>query len=155
MLGATDSGGVEPLTTLACGPATWLRGQVREMLTLLGIPLPDPETIPQHLPALPAPPSPEQVANNMDPSGKNVGSAEVVIDDGATGTNRADSPGRSPGRDKNRLPLYSARGSARYRALESQREALKSARPLTGTARMKFHFFSFQIHGTTGYKGFS
>lgn len=26
-------------------------------------------------------------------------------------------------------------------------------RPLTGTARMKFHFFSFQIHGTTGYMG--
>ena len=25
--------------------------------------------------------------------------------------------------------------------------------PLTGTAKMKFHFFSFQIHGTTGYIG--
>ena len=27
---------------------------------------------------------------------------------------------------------------------------LVSSRPLTGTARMKFHFFSFQLHGTTG-----
>ena len=28
---------------------------------------------------------------------------------------------------------------------------MASARPLT--ARMKFHFFSFQIHGTTGFMG--
>ena len=45
--------------------------------------------------------------------------------------------------------LYSARNQ------NSFREMLASARPLTGTTRMKFHFFSFQIHGTTGYRGFS
>ena len=38
-----ESGGLEPLQALSYGPATWLRGQVVEMLTLLGIPIPDPD----------------------------------------------------------------------------------------------------------------
>ena len=33
----------------------------------------------------------------------------------------------------------------------SRTSGFQSARPIT--ARMKFHFFSFQIHGTTGYTG--
>lgn len=39
-----EAGGAEPLQALSYGPATWLRGQVVEMLTLLGVPVPDPDT---------------------------------------------------------------------------------------------------------------
>lgn len=133
-----ESGGVEPLQALCYGPATWLRGQVMEMLTLLGIPLPDPDILPTHLPAPPSPKSPKGVEKGVPADETETGSPHKT---------RPSSPGR--GEKSGRQPLYSARPSARF----TQRDALQSARPLTGTARMKFHFFSFQIHGTTGYMG--
>lgn len=119
-----ESGGTEPLQALCYGPATWLRGQVVEMLTLLGVAVPDPESIPSHLP----------MPKSMMSTG--------------------DSPPGSPtatARSGGHSGRYSPH-TARYGGFNPA-VPLQSARPLSSTARMKFHFFSFQIHGTTGYAG--
>jgi len=116
-----ESGGVELLQALCYGPSTWLRGQVVEMLTLLGVPIPDPDTIPAVLPNPPGTPGGHR--STKAPKG----------DD--TQTERGGQSSR-----------HSSRHAGYYMPQQS-------ARPLTGTARMKFHFFSFQIHGTTGYMG--
>ena len=143
-----ESGGAELLQALSYGPATWLRSQVVEMLTLLGTPIPDPDSAPY------MPPQP------LTPSGGPSG--------GADGAEEGASPGASPpatgrsgrltGRQtlSSRQPL-SGRGSLTGRSLGASSMygpgGMNSARPLSGTAKMKFHFFSFQIYGTTGLSG--
>ena len=87
---------------------------------------------------------------------------------GADGAEEGASPGASPpatgssgrltGRQtlSSRQPL-SGRGSLTGRSLGASSMygpgGMNSARPLSGTAKMKFHFFSFQIYGTTGLSG--
>ena len=133
-----ESGGAEPLQALAYGPATWLRGQVVEMLTLLGVPVPDPDSY------------------QLQPSGN----MPMLMTAGAEVRAGDESEGASP-TGSARRPGGSARGSARphisARGLSARGPPppLPSSRPLTGAAKMRFHFFSFQIHGTTGFKGFS
>lgn len=48
-----SAGGAKQLLVLAHGPATWLRSQAAQMLTFLGIPIPDPDeaNVMLHLPA--------------------------------------------------------------------------------------------------------
>ena len=61
-----EAGGGAFLQDLARGPATWLRGQVVEMLTLLGMPIPQPSAHSLHLPAA----AQERPATGSQPSGR-------------------------------------------------------------------------------------
>ena len=111
-----DAGGAEPLLALAHGPATWLRTQAREMLSLLGIPI------------------------GEDPG--------LTLD---VGKAKADDPFLSPMGD-NASALGTATSRASAKSLVPVYGAA-SARMSPGAPRMKFHFFSFQIHHVTGYTG--
>ena len=115
-----EAGGAELLQALSYGPATRLREQVVEMLTLLDVEVPDEDSAPVPLP----------VSIVKGPDGEMVPAALP----GATG--------RTAGRT-GRLTL-AAGAQATSRAQETSR-----------TARMRFHFFSFQIANTTGYSGFT
>ena len=120
-----ESGGADLLTTLSYHPTTWLRGQVLEMLTLLGIPIPDPEN-----------PPPQVIqAREQSPPGT-ARSPHETSKAGSTGSpmGTARTPRKPPYVNPNLPPLppHTARGSPMW------------------SARMKFHFFSFQINGTTG-----
>jgi hypothetical protein len=115
-----EAGGAELLQALSYGPATRLREQVVEMLTLLDVEVPNEDSAPVPLP----------VSIVKGPDGEMVPAALP----GATG--------RTAGRT-GRLSL-AAGAQATSRAQETSR-----------TARMRFHFFSFQIANTTGYSGFT
>ena len=134
------SGAVEPLSALCYGPATWLRGQVTEMLTLLKVPIPDPDEIPQHLP------QPIILANATpgSPSSPKVTGQEEELPEDPQG-----SPGLSPSGHRSGSPGGSPKTTRRSGGHASSRlytqrpnymPPLPSSRPLTGTARMKFHF---------------
>jgi len=135
-----ESGAVEPLQALAYGPATWLRTQVVEMLTLLGTEIPDPDAY-----SLIAPP---QSFGDYEGSWGNTGYTPWGQPDGeGEGVSSPDSSARGlSSRITGRNP--SARGNPR-----SPPPFQRQSAQMSGTARMKFHFFSFQIYGTTGYMG--
>jgi len=112
-----ESGGADLLQTLSYHPTTWLRGQVIEMLNLLGIPVPDPDD----------PPPAIKVAR------------EQHIASG--GKQRPQDETGAPKSPKWERPAL---------AMPVGGIAHSSRSPPMWSARMKFHFFSFQIHGTTG-----
>ena len=129
-----EAGGAELLQALAYGPATWLRGQAIEMLTLLGLDIPDSDDAPPiHL---------------KMPSVEVGEKATMRADKGTTRTARG-SHHAAP----TEATMRSARGAGGSvdDHNTSRTSGFGTARPLT--ARMKFHFFSFQIHGTTGFTG--
>ena len=114
-----DAGGAELLQSLSYGPNTRLREQVVEMLQLLNVPVPDPDSVP---------------IPHMITAGH---ATQPVILQGSTGD--AVVP---PARDTNRSGRLTGRlGSAR------------GPLPVTPRTKMEFHFFSFQVTGTTGFKG--
>jgi len=118
-----EAGGAELLQSLAYGPPTWLRGQAIEMLKLLGQDIPDSED---------APPIHLKMPEIIDKTSR---------------TGRVEQPSRTSRTHREETEASAAHNTSRT----SNLSGMASARPLT--ARMRFHFFSFQIHGTTGYLG--
>ena len=124
------------------------------MLRLLNVPVPDPDSAPApHLmaamaaPATPAAPTKGDLETGSSPAG--IRSARTGSGSARTGRASARSPPKSP-------HYMTASPSARIAAaIAGGGNGAQSARPLTGNAKMKFHFFSFQIHGTTGFMGHS
>jgi len=137
-----DSGAIDALLALSYGPPTWLRSQVVEMLTLLDVAIPDPDSGP--------PPSYSMGATGSDAASQRHGAAGGPPADGSARTvdQRRRSPRRTPGSGSPHIkPRGPPAGALYLPADRSSRE------PHTFSARMKFHFFSFQIFGTTGYSG--
>ena len=131
-----EAGGADLLTALAYGPATWLRGQAVEMLKLLGQEVPDAEDAPPlHLKMPSMPITTTRTRRAPGPDG--IGPPPEGMT--ASGTAR-----RQMLADAREDPHQTSRVS------DTSRVPM-SARPLS--ARMKFHFFSFQIYGTTGVSG--
>jgi len=130
-----EAGAGELLQQLSYGPNTWLRGQVVEMLKQLEIPVPDPNNPPQNF----------GLTQFIAPSVTGQASPPAGASAAASGEGGADSPlSKSPsgsGSPHGKMPPWQQQLSP----------SGQSARPALWTARKKFHFFSFQIHGTTGY----
>lgn len=141
-----EQGGAEPLLAFAHGPPSWLSKQCTEMLGLLNVPLGDPDSAPTLLP-----PPPAITQKGVQSTEQEGGSARFATARGEGGTARGAMLGRpsSPGRG----PLSPKSLTARQRFYAER--ALASSRSSGGAPKMKYHFFSFQIHHLTGYTGFT
>ena len=140
-----ESGGAELLQALSYGPQTWLRTQVVEMLKLLGTEVPDPDNPPPEvLKQLSLAPAASQTQSMASDGGADNASVTGSISGAGSGhTGRISITARS------RLSTRTPRAGLPP-GMSMGPGGMVSSRPLTGTARMKFHFFTFQIHGTTG-----
>jgi len=141
-----DSGGIDALLALSFGPPTWLRAQVVEMLTLLSVPVPDPDSG--------APPISAAVLAASAASADGLATRQPTV----AGTSRNLPPPRpADGGSATRAGSLSGRvsGSPRKVPLYLPRQSYmpptpSGPTPHTMTARMRFHFFTFQLYGTTG-----
>ena len=134
----SEAGGADTLLALAHGPATWLRGQAIEMLSLLGIPVGDPDDYD----ASASPPlygAPRPYGAPTPPL--NVGDAAE-----RRRVRRAaplGSPTSSPAITRRSTPMTSGANTARTHATSASGS---SSNGQTFGTKMKFHFFSFQVN---------
>ena len=109
------------------------------MLKLLGVGVPDPDAGPP--PSFTPPENPTRATGSTSPGADGSSSAAE---------HKHRTPRRTPGSGMTAPKPRSPPAGALYLPAEFDRSARP---PTTGTARMRFHFFSFQIFGTTGYMG--
>ena len=125
-----EAGGAELLQALSFGPATWLRTQVCGCSPSSASACPTPRA--------PSPPTcPSSSTRRRRPRRATPRPEEYAPPE--TTRSKAAGEGEATGAATGRGPMP---GSI-------------TSRYLSGNARMKFHFFSFQIYGTTGYMGHS